>query len=156
MTDNTEASLSVSIGDLPSVHVACMEYQATADPSNMHDEIGECFRRVQAWLRERGYDPLTWLTIGVINVADGRLASYDCCVQVPELLQSGSEGVEVKDLVGGRYAVLSMPKDPAAIGSSIGRFYQEHVPQHHIAVDGARPTYEIYHESTMEYCVPVL
>jgi len=156
MTNDSSASLSVSIRDLPPVHVACIEYQATADPSSMHDEIGECFRRVQAWLRKRGHDPLTGLTIGVINVADGRLASYDCCVQVPELLQSGSEGMEVKDLVGGRYAVLSMPKAPAVIGSSIGRFYQEYVPQNQIAIDGARPTYEIYCESTMEYCVPVL
>ena len=156
MTNDPNASLSVSIRDLTSVHAACIEYKATADRSDMHDKIGECFRRVQGWLRERDYDPMTQLTIGAINMVDGQLASYDCCVQVPEGVQSGSEGVDVKDLAGGRYAVLSMQKAPAVIGSSIGRFYQEYVPRNQIDIDGARPTYEIYYESTMEYCVPIL
>ena len=156
MANDPNASLSVSVKDLLSVHVACIQYKAGADQSNMHDQTGECFRRVQAWLRERGYDPMTQLTIGAINMVDGQPASYDCCVQVPEGVQSGSEGVDVKDLAGGRYAVLSMRKDPAVIGSTIGRFYQEVVPHNHLNIDGARSTYEIYYESTMEYCVPIL
>jgi len=52
-----------------------------AEQGNLHDKIGECFRRVQASLRECGYDPLTLLTIGAIKMVDGQLASYDCCVQ---------------------------------------------------------------------------
>jgi len=56
MTNDPNASLSVSIRDLTSVHVACIEYKATADRSDMHDKIGECFRRVQGWFRERDYD----------------------------------------------------------------------------------------------------
>jgi DNA gyrase inhibitor GyrI len=156
MSDNMATTLSVSIRELPSVRVAYIQYKASAEQSNLHDKIGECFRRVQAWLRERGDDPLTLLTIGAIKMVDGQFASYDCCVQVPEQVQSGSDGVDIQELPGGQYAVVGIRKDPAIIGNSIGRFYQEYVPQNHLDIDGARPTYEIYYESTMEYCVPIL
>jgi len=149
-------SLAVSIRDLPSVHVAYIEHKPSTEQGDMHGEIAECFRRVQAWLKERGHDPMTRLTIGAINMVDGQLSSYECCVQVPDQVQCGSEGVGIKDLPGGRYAVMSIEKDPRIIGESIGRFYQEYVPQHDIRIDGARPTYEVYYERTMEYCVPVL
>jgi len=150
------ATLSVSIRELPSVHVAFIEYKANAEQGDMHNKIGECFRRVQAWVRERGYEPLTQLTIGAIRMVDGQLSSYECCVQIPEQEQSGSGGVDIKELLGGRYAVVCIVKDSSIIGDSIGRFYQEYVPQNNIRIDGMRPTYEVYYESTMEYCVPIL
>lgn len=34
--------------------------------------------------------------------------------------------------------------------------YQEYVPQNRLQIDALRPTYEIYYESTLEYCVPIL
>jgi|GEM_PF-209835 len=148
-------SLSVSIKDLPPVHVAYIEYRPGAEQDDMHAEIAECFRRVRAWLTERGHDPMT-LTIGAINMADGRLSSYECCIQVPDEVQGGSGTVAVKDLPGGRYAVVSIEKDPRIIGESIGRFYQEVVPQNNLKIDNLRPTYEVYYERTMEYCVPIL
>lgn len=155
MSDNA-ASQSVAIKELPSVHVAYIEYRAGAEQGDMHNEIGECFRRVQAWVRERGYDPLTLLTIGAIKMVDGQPSSYECCVQIPEKAQSGSGDVDIKELPGGRYAVVSIEKDPRTIGDSIGRFHQEYIPQNNIGIDGKRPTYEVYYQSTMEYCVPIL
>ena len=134
--------------------MAYVEYKPTADQGNMHDEIGECFRRVQAWVRERGYDPLT-RTIGALQMVDDRLSSYACCIQIAEEVQSGSGGVGIKELPGGRYAVVNMEKVPAIIGESIGRFYREYVPQHSLSLDSKRPTYEVYYESRMEYCVPI-
>lgn len=107
-------------------------------------------------MRGLGYDPHTLLTIGAFKATDGQLLSYECCVQAPEQVKSGSEGVGVKELPGGRYAVVSIKKDAAIIGDSIRRFYQEYAPHHSIQIDGTRPTYEIYYESTMEYCVPIL
>ncbi|MEW6718146.1 MAG: GyrI-like domain-containing protein [Chloroflexota bacterium] len=123
---------------------------------DMHNKIGECFRRVQAWVREHGYDPLTQLTIGVIKMVDGKLSSYGCCIEVPTQVQSGLNDIDIKELPGGRYAVVSIPKDPDIIGKSIGYFYQEYVPQNQIMIDDIRSTYEIYYENTMEYCVPIL
>jgi len=52
--------------------------------------------------------------------------------------------------------VVCIAKDSSIIGDSIGRFYQKYVPQNNIRIDGMRPTYEVYYESTMEYCVPIL
>jgi AraC family transcriptional regulator len=95
------------------------------------------------------------LNVGVPSVGDGQLLSYGCCVQIPEEVQSGSDGVDIKDLPGGRYAVVKIDKDPQAIGDSIGRFYQDYVPKNNIRVDGMRLTYEIYWEDTMDYCVPI-
>ena len=70
MSDNTGTPLSVSIQELPSIHVACIEYKPNAEQGNRHDEIGSCFRRVQAWSANvamilcPGLSELsTWLTI---------------------------------------------------------------------------------------------
>lgn len=156
MSENASSLLSVSIKELPAVHVAYIDYKANAERADFHNEIRKCFQRVQNWVRKLDYDPYTLLNVGVPNVVDGQLSSYGCCVQVPEDVQSGSDGVDIKELPGGRYAVVSVEKDPRIIGDSIGRFYQEYVPQNNIKVDGTRPTYEIYYESTMEYCVPIL
>ena len=83
MSDNATA-LSVSLVELPAVHVACLTYQPSAETGDMHGEISTCFRRVQAWVQELGHDPFALLNIGAIHMANGRLAAYDCCVQVPE------------------------------------------------------------------------
>ena len=75
--------------------------------------------------------------------------------QIPEAVQSGADGVDIKELPGGRYDVVKIGKDPQTIDESIGRFYQIYVPENNLRVDGARPVYEIYWEDTMEYCVPI-
>ena len=155
MNDNTTTALSVSIKELPSVHAAYITYPLKGEPGEF-DAIHECFQRVQAWVREHGCDPFAQLNVGALRSIDGRPSSYDCCVQVPGRIQSGSGGVDLQELPGGRYAVASIRKDPAIIGDSIRRFYQEYVPQHKTEIDGTRPTYEIYFESTLEYCVPIL
>jgi DNA gyrase inhibitor GyrI len=155
MGSKTIDSLSVSIRELRPVHVAYLECKVNAEEGNMHSRIGECFERVQAWVAEHGCSPRT-LTVGVINAVDGHLSSYECCIQVPEQVQSGSEDIGIQELPGGRYAVVSIEKDPRIIGDSIARFHQEYVPQNQLEIDGMRPTYEIYYEKTMEYCVPIL
>lgn len=156
MNRRENTALVVSIQDLPTVHVAYIDYQASSEDGDVHSEIRACFQRVQSWVRGLGHDPYSLLNVGVPNVDDGQLLSYGCCVQIPEDVQSGSDGVDIRELTGGRYAVVSIEKDPRIIGDSIGRFYQEYIPQNDIEVDGTRPTYEIYYESTMEYCVPIL
>jgi len=153
--NDTLPPLSVSIKELPSMHVAYITYPLKGDPGEF-DKIHECFQRVQAWVKERGYDPFSQLNVGALRSVDGRPSSYDCCIRVPDLVQSGSGEVSLQELPGGRYAVVSIRKDPAIIGDSIRRFYQEYVPQNKIEIDGQCPTYEIYFESTMEYCVPIL
>jgi DNA gyrase inhibitor GyrI len=92
----------------------------------------------------------------VPKAVGGRLASYECCEQVPAEVTIGTDDIGIKELAGGRYAVVSMEKKPAIIGDSIRHFHQEYVPHNDIGIDGARPTYEIYYEDTMEYCVPIL
>jgi DNA gyrase inhibitor GyrI len=149
------SSLSVSIKELPAFHVACVSYRARDGQGDTRQEIGECFRRLQSWVRRLEYAPDALLTIGVPDVEDGRLSSYACCIGVPEHVQNGSDGIEIQALRGGRYAVLTMAKDQQVIGDSIRRFYQEYVPEHNIEIDAPRPTYEIYYEHIMEYCVPV-
>ena len=107
---------------------------------------------MQAWVRERGYDPFLQLNVGALRSVEGRPSRYDCCVQVPNQVQGSSGDVKPEELPGGRYAVVSIRKDPAIIGDSIRRFYQDtlRAPQNQIEIDSQRPTYEIYFESTME------
>lgn len=158
MSANTDAadSLSVSIRDLPLLHVAYVDFVPVDDDRADSDAgIRESFERARDWIRGLGYDPYAWLHVGVPHVSDRRLTSYTCCIQVAAEVQSGSPPVGIQDLPGGRYAVLSLVKEPQVIGPSIGRFYSEYLPTHGIVLDEARPTYEVYHERTMEYCVPV-
>jgi DNA gyrase inhibitor GyrI len=126
MNEKLTSTLSVSIQELPSRHVACITYYPTADSSKMHAQIGDCFRRVQNWARDHFVEPMSGLT------------------------------VEIKLLPGGCYAVVSIEKEPQIIGESIGRFYQEYAPQNNLHIDGTRPTYEVYFETTMEYCAPLV
>ena len=156
MKDNVAPELLVCMAEISGVHAACIDYLPAPGQADMHEEIHACFERLQDWARTLGLDPLRLLHIGVPVVRDGQLLKYECCIEVPENIQAGPQDILVKDLPGGCYAVLSMQKDPAIIGESIGRFYQECLPENHIELDDTRPTYEIYYQSTMEYCVPVL
>lgn len=146
--------LIVEMRDLPAVHVACITYALAGGQANFA-AISERFGRARAWLQGRGLQPSAYLTIGA-GTFQGTQQVYDCCIQVPDGITSGSGEVVIKDLPGGRYAVLSMRKEPAVIGETLRRFYHEYVPQNRIRIDAVRPTYEIYFEGTMDYCVPVL
>ena len=53
-------------------------------------------------------------------MVDDQLLSYACCIQIAEEVQSGSGGVAVTELPGGRYAVVSIEKVPEIISDSIG------------------------------------
>jgi DNA gyrase inhibitor GyrI len=154
MSDQT-TQLNITVRNLPAVHAACLRCAATIDQEKFSQAIRESFHKVQGWVKGLGYDPYTLLTIGVIYQSGGQLSHYDCCVQVPAGTPAG-DGITIQDLEGGRYAVLTITKDPAVIGSTIGRLYQEYLPGSGLQVDGLRPIYEIYFERTMEYCVPVL
>jgi AraC family transcriptional regulator len=153
MNTSAGTSLSVTIKDLPTRHVAYMDCKDQAERDDFNGVRG-CFQHVQSWVKEAGYAPL--LTLGAFEKVDDQLLSYDTCVQVPEEVTTGSDDIGIKELPGGRYAVVSIEKAPAVIGDSIRRFHQEYVPQNNLAIDDARPSYEIYYESTMEYCVPIL
>ena len=150
-----QPSLSVSIRDLPALRVACLSCPMGGDQAEMGPYIRAAFQRVQAFVRGLERDPYTLLTVGALNMVEGRLASYDCRMQVPSHVQTGEDDITLRELPGGRYAVLGIDKDPAIIGPAIGRLYREYVPEHQLDIDAARPTYEIYFERTMEYCVPI-
>jgi DNA gyrase inhibitor GyrI len=154
--DEHNRGLDVTIRDMSTVHAVYIRCLAQVDQGQFSQTIRESFQKVQSWVKGLGHDPYKMLTIGVIYQAGEQLSHYDCCVQVPEGTSAGKSEIAIQDLPGGRYAVLAIPKDPAVIGPSIGRFYQEYLPQSDFKVDASRPTYEIYFERTMEYCVPIL
>jgi DNA gyrase inhibitor GyrI len=78
-------------------------------------------------------------------VIDGQLKSYDCCVELPEPVQVSNKTIQTKQLTGGKYAALTLEKDSAAIGDTIGRLFGEYVPEHQLVLDDSHPSYEIYH-----------
>ena len=147
--------LNVSLRDLSTVHTAYIRCLAQEDQSQFGQVIRASFQRLQQWVKELGIHPYTQLTIGVIHSVNGKLSHYDCCVQVPANTPAILEAITLQDLPGGRFAVLEIEKDPAIIGPTIGRFYQEYLPQSSLQVDPQRSPYEIYFERTMEYCVPL-
>lgn len=156
MSNNESGSLSVVMRELPAVRVACALYRPEPADENMGRAIRERFERVQAWLEEMGYDPYTRLTIGSIWAVDEQLLRYECCIEVPEEVEDAPEGIRIKNLPGGKYAVVTIAKDAQLILEAVRRFHEEYVPQNGVEVDARRPTYEYYFADVMEYCVPVL
>ena len=154
MGSGAGSALDVSIRELASIPVAYTDIQLNQAAGTFSDQIAQSFEAVKRWAADHGYDPASHLVIGVPHVRDGQWVAYECCVQLPALADS-ADAIKVKQLTGGRYAVLTLGKDSATIGATIGRFFAEYVPDQQLVIDSARPNYEIYHARIMEFCVPL-
>jgi DNA gyrase inhibitor GyrI len=147
--------LSVTIQALPALSVACLPCALQQAAGNFSDQIQAGFQQVKDWARQRGYDPARHKVIGLPYVRDAQLTGYDCCVEIPVGTSVGTGIIHQKQVSGGRYAVLSLEKDSATIGETIGRFFAEYVPEQKLVVDPQRSPYEVYSEARMDYCVPI-
>ena len=155
MINPTGQALSVSIRDLLAIEVVYTRCRIEQAAGNFSDQIRDGFQAVKDWLIQQGYDISGLKVIGVPQVIDGQLKSYECCVELPEPVQVSTETIQTKQLPGGQYAVLTLEKDSTSIGDSIGRFFAEYVPEHQLVIDNDRPSYEIYYEHLMDFCVPI-
>lgn len=148
--------LSVDVRELPPVRVALLEYRAEGLAGSYQQSVGMLFREVEGWLALHGYHNTESLRrFGVSFTEDGTLVRYWCCIEAPEGLAAGDGAVQVRDLDGGRYAVLSLAKDATATDDAIDRFYADYAPAHGLLPDETRPSIEVYHRATIDYCVPV-
>ena len=93
--------------------------------------------------------------IGVPVLEDKQLIMYDCCIEFPFPVLEERGDISLRVLPGGEYALLRVEKTPAKIGKAIQLFYSDYIPRNALILDEERPTYEIYYEDTMEYCVPI-
>ena len=141
---------------LAPIRVAFVDLAAEFLQGELSSKIGVQFQMLRQWTEEQGFDPNLLLHIGIPKVAEGQLAGYECCMEAPEVIRDESGKIGIKGLPGGCYAVVKIDKDPQIIGPTLDRFYGEFVPQKGLEIDGQRPTLEVYYESTMEYCVPVV
>lgn len=146
----------VSIKELPRIQVVYLHVELDVAAGKHNPQISAAFGAVKTWAMRQGHNPMDGLTIGIPQEVDRRLVGYDCCLEMPGAAVNGQDDVAIKTIPGGRYAVLKLEKDWRTIESVIGRFYAEYVPEHHLALDVSRPTYEIYGARRMEYCVPVM
>jgi DNA gyrase inhibitor GyrI len=148
-------TLQVKVREMPPVRVALLEYNAEGLAGTYSESIGMLFREVEGWLTHLGFETDQLRRLGV-PFSDGPiLRRYWCCIEAPEGLAADDGPVQVRELAGGRYAVLSLAKDAATIGPTIGRFYSEYAPAHGLTPDETRPPIEIYDAETMDYCAPV-
>ncbi len=155
MSVHSEHPLHVTIQDLMPisiVYISCQLQQATG---SYNEQIRDGFQRIKDWARQHGYDPSKRRVIGIPLTNDSQLVSYECALEFPEVISQHTEDVQTKQLPGGRYAILSLEKDSSTIGETIGRFFAEYVPQHRMIIDTQRPSYEVYYELTMDFCVPL-
>ncbi len=95
-------------------------------------------------------DPDSLPLIGIPEVVEAELVSYDCCLEMPL-----PECEPARLLPGGRYAVLTVEKTPARIGAAIRAFQGDYLLDRDWIVDEARPVYEIYFKDVLEYCLPI-
>lgn len=143
--------LHVEILDLAAVRVLD-HYSLFRDEMHNPDKvIRKAFQELQRRVSAFGLDPDTLLHIGIPEIADRRLISYDCCIEflLPE------ENAGVKNLPGGRYAVLAIEKKREKIGPAIRAFTGDYLPEHGFVMDEDRSIYEIYYKDTIEYCMPI-
>lgn len=155
MSPMAEQPLSVAIRDLPPIPIAYTYCHLQQEAGDYNDQIRDGFQQVKDWAAQRGYDLSVLRVIGIPHVSEAQLTGYECGIELPETIQLSTEAIQTKQLSGGRYAILSLEKDSATIGETIGRFFAEYVPQHQLVIDSQRPSYEIYYESVMDFCVPI-
>jgi DNA gyrase inhibitor GyrI len=137
-----------TLPDLTVIHRFILFHDQALNPDPV---IRPTFRALRARLAGFGLDPDTLLHVGVPELADGQLVSYDCCLEYP--LPDNND--DLKILPGGRYAVLTVEKSTSKIGPAIRTFRGDYLPDHGLIPDEQRPVYEIYFKETMEYCVPI-
>ncbi len=147
--------LNITVREMAPVLVALLEYKADSLAGTYQESVGMLFREVEGWLNHRGFRTDQLQRFGVPFNDGPVLHRYWCCIEAPEGLAADGGAVQIRELAGGRYAVLSLVKDAATIGPAIGRFYSEYVPAHGLILDETRPPIEVYHAQTMDYCVPV-
>ena len=154
--DMTKKSLlHVGIVELAPVRVAHKLCIFPVSRTRPDKKIRAAFKDLREWVLNFGWNPDDLLHIGIPTVDGKDLVTYDCCIEFPLPLDDESAKVKQKILPGGRYAVLSIEKNPQKIAKAIRQFRGDYLHEHNIIVDEERPTYEIYYEDTMEYCVLV-
>ena len=156
MNHEVGQALAVTIRDLPKVFVAYIHCQVDQAAGNFSDQIRDGFQNVKDWVMQKGYDLSGLKVIGIPQVNNGQLTGYECCVELPETVDGNTESIQTKQLSGGKYAVLTLEKDSATIGETISRFFTDYVPGHQLMIDDQRPSYEIYDERIMDFCVPII
>ena len=152
-SDNLD--FSVEIKELSAIHVAAMECKVNMASGQHSQEIADSFQMVSSWIQQRHYGIQEPLIIGISQVVNEQLVGFECCIQISEMATEGSDTIKIKDLVGGKYAVVSCEKRPEVIGKAMQQFYQTYVPQHSLKIDETRPEYEIYYLTTVEQCIPI-
>ena len=148
--------LHVGITNLSSIQVAHKLCAFPASPNMPFKKINETFQSLREWVVNFGLDPDTLLHIGIPSLDGKVLVTYSCCIEFPLPINETSNGVDVKSLSGGTYAILRIEKKPNEISKAIRRFHQDYIPENQIVVDENRQIYEIYYADTMEYCVPIV
>jgi DNA gyrase inhibitor GyrI len=148
--------LHVGIADLAPMRVAHKLCLFPATPKRPDKKIREAFRSLREWATGFGLDPDTLLHIGIPSLDGKTLVTYDCCIEFPLPMDDASDGIDLKSLAGGFYAILRIEKKPDKIAKAIRQFHGNYIPENHILVDEERPIYEFYYADTMEYCVPII
>lgn len=148
---NTPIILDVELRSLPDLQVIHRLLLFNSNPVNPDKVIRPAFRQLRQRVTEVGLDPDVLLHVGIPEVVDGQLVSYDCCIEFP--LPEARDG---KTLPGGQYAVLVVEKIPTKIRQALRAFQGDYLPNHGLIPDEERPVYEFYFTDTLEYCVPVL
>jgi DNA gyrase inhibitor GyrI len=150
-------SLDVSTIEMAGWRVAYLTYQTSQTSGDFDHAIRRTFDRVKTWVREQGGTVDTVPAIGIASVQDGKLQSYECCIPISENLSPDEDSaLDVKVLPGGKYVIVKIEKQSEIIGETIRRFIEEYVPNTNLQIDNSRPTYEVYWNTTMDFCVPIL
>jgi len=150
-------SLNVSTTEMSGWRVAYLTLQISQTAGNFDHAIRSTFDQVKSWVRKHGDLADNVPAIGIASVLDGKLQSYECCIPISENLSPDENSVlDVKVLPGGRYAIVKIEKQSQIIGETIQRFFEEYVPNTNLQIDNSRPTYEVYWNTTMDFCVPIL
>jgi DNA gyrase inhibitor GyrI len=137
--------------------VASLTFQTSEAAGDFDHAIRSSFDQVKSWVREHGGTTDTVPAIGIASVVDGKLQSYECCIPIGETLSPDENSLlDIKVLPGGKYVIVKIEKQSEIIGATIQRFFEEYVPNANLRIDSSRPTYEVYWDTTMDFCVPIL
>jgi len=119
-------------------------------------KIRAAFKHLREAVSGFGFDPDSLLHIGIPVMDDKVLLTYDCCIEFPFPMDEPPSGIYPITLPGGPYIILRMEKKPQVIARSLRQFMGDYIPENEIIPDPGRPTFEIYYEKSMEFCLPII
>lgn len=111
----SEIAMNVEVKILPTYHVAYVRHLEGYDKGVYNLNISSAFDKTAMWVEARQLFDKNTLCIGAFydyqEITPSEKRRYDAALTIPTHVTEGSEGISIKDISGGQYAICRIELD---------------------------------------------